>query len=144
MPARFGAAGTIVAGIPARAGTFPFTVTGTDDLGEPLKQAYSIAVAPPLPLAIENPSTLPAGQMGASYFPVTFFTIHGAPATITWSLAAGHLPPGLALSSPNAPDIIHNQLSGTPTKAGTFTFTMKVTDGIGRHATKKFSLTIQP
>ena len=144
MPARFGAAGTIVGGTPTMEGTFPFTVTGTDDLGQPLKQAYSITVAPPLRLAIENPSTLPAGQVGASYFPVTFFTTHGAPATVTWSVAAGHLPPGLALSSPNAPDIIHNQLSGTPTKAGTFTFTMKVTDGIGRHVTKRFDLTIQP
>ena len=144
MPARYGAAGTIAGGTPAMGGTFPFTVTGTDDLGQPLKQAYSITVAPPLRLAIENPSPLPAGQVGASYFPVTFFTTHGAPNTVTWSVAAGHLPPGLALSSPDAPQIIHNQLSGKPAKAGTFIFTMKVTDGIGRHATKRFSLTIQP
>lgn len=144
MPARYGAAGTIVGGTPATAGTFRFTVTGADDGGQPLMQAYRITVAPPLRLAIENPSPLPAGQVAASYFPVTFFTMHGAPATVTWSVAAGHLPPGLALSSPNAPDIMHNQLSGTPTKAGTFVFTMKVTDGIGRHASKPFTLTIQP
>jgi hypothetical protein len=147
MPATFGAAGTIVAGTPAQQGTFTFTVRAVpfaNPRGPSAQQAFSITVDPPLPLAIATTSPLPAGQAGVSYFPLDFFLVSAAPAPITWSVASGQLPPGLALSSPNAPAIIGNQLSGTPTTAGTFAFTMKVTDALGRQATQQFSLTIQP
>jgi large repetitive protein len=144
MPASYGAAGTIVGGTPTQQGTFTFTVKGTDQEGQPLQQAYSIKVDPAPPLAIASSSPLRAGQVGASYFPLDFFLVTDAPSPITWSVASGQLPPGLALSSPNAPGITGNRLSGTPTQAGTFTFTMKVTDGLGRQATQQFSLTIQP
>lgn len=44
------------------------------------------------------------------------------PASYTYTLLAGNLPDGLTLN-PNT-----GQISGTPTQAGTFTFTLKVTD----------------
>src|SRR6266851_4602610 len=147
MPATFGAAGTIVAGTPTQQGTFTFTVRAVPfatPQGPSAQQGFSITVDPPLPLAITSTSPLPAGQVGVSYFPLTFFLVSAAPTPITWSVASGQLPPGLALSSPNAPAIIGNQLSGTPTTAGTFVFTMKVTDALGRQATGQFSLTVQP
>jgi hypothetical protein len=147
MPATFGAAGTIVGGTPTQQGTFTFTVHAVpfaNPQGASAQLTFSITVDPPLPLAIASISPLPAGQVGVSYFPLDFFLVSNAPAPITWSVASGQLPPGLALSSPNAPAIVGNQLSGTPTTAGTFVFTMKVTDGLGRQATRQFSLTIQP
>jgi hypothetical protein len=145
MPATFGAAGTIVAGTPTQQGTFTFTVKGTDGQGEPLQQTYSITVDPPLPLAVVLPaggSTLHSGTVSTAY--AQNFFLSGGLAPYTWSVASGTLPPGLGLVTTDAPTDNNNQLAGTPTTAGTFTFTMKVTDGAGDQATQQFTLTIQP
>ncbi|MDQ4098462.1 MAG: Ig domain-containing protein [Actinomycetota bacterium] len=53
-----------------------------------------------------------------------------------WSLAAGQLPPGLSLTTSPG------RITGTPTAAGTFTFTLRVTDEAGSQATRQFSITV--
>ncbi len=143
MPASFGASGTIVAGTPTQPGTFTFTVAGVDNAGHRLRQTYSITIAPALPLTIVLPaggSTLPNGTVGTPY--AQNFFLSGGVAPYTWSVASGQLPPGLGLVSTAAPTDNNNQLAGTPTTAGTFVFTMRVTDGAGAQATQQFSLTI--
>jgi large repetitive protein len=142
MPSSYGASGTIVAGTPTRQGTFTFTVKGTDQQGQPLQQAYSITVGPAPPLTIVLPAsgaTLSRGQVGVAY--TQNFFLSGGVAPYTWSVASGQLPPGLALKTTAGPSD-NNQLAGTATTAGTFTFTMKLTDGSGQQATQQFSLTI--
>jgi large repetitive protein len=70
MPSSYGASGTIVGGTPTKQGTFTFTVTGTDQQGQPLQQAYSITVGRAPPLAIVLPAggaTLGPGQVGVAY-----------------------------------------------------------------------------
>jgi large repetitive protein len=144
MPARYGASGTIVGGTPTVQGTFTFTVAGVDQQGVRLRQAYRITIDRPLPLTIVLPaggSTLTPGTVGKAY--TQNFFLSGGVAPYTWSVAAGTLPPGLGLVSTGAPADSNNQLAGTPTAAGTFVFTMKVTDGAGSKATLQFSLTIQ-
>ncbi|MBJ6749134.1 S8 family serine peptidase [Geomonas anaerohicana] len=47
-------------------------------------------------------------------------------APFTWSVTAGTLPQGLSL------DPVTGELSGTPTASGTFTFTVRVSDALGR------------
>src|SRR5262249_46164269 len=55
----------------------------------------------------------------------------------TWSLSAGSLPAGLAISPGGT-------ISGTPTTAGTANFTVQVADSLSRVATKALALTINP
>ena len=145
MPATYGAAGTIVGGTPTTAGTFAFTVHVVPfaNPGTPgANGTYSIKVGPPPPLAVSFPSSCcSAGTVGTAYLQ-NFFSSGGV-GPFAWSVASGALPPGLALSSPSAPQVTGNELNGTPTKAGTFKFTIKVTDSAGDQATEPASITIR-
>ena len=63
----------------------------------------------------------------------------GAPgATVTFALTAGSLPPGLTLAPSSGSSTV---ITGSPTKAGTFTFTIKATDG-GLTATLAYEITV--
>lgn len=137
MPATYGAAGTIVGGTPATPGTFTFTVhvTKFGTSTPSTSGTYSITVGPVPPLAITFPATCcSAGTVGSSYFQ-NFFT-SGGTGPFTWTVSAGQLPPGVVLTS--------GHLGGTPTAAGTFTFTIKVTDSAGDQASEPGSITISP
>ena len=149
LSATFGPSGAIVGGTPGQPGIeggSSFTVQGTGDQGQPLYQAYSIAVDQNLPLTIVLPSS------GSTFFPGTVgqalaldFFLSGGAGPYTWTLAAGELPPGMTLQNSGAgPRDAGNQLAGTPTTAGTYTFTMRLTDYAGQQVTQQFTLPIQP
>ena len=137
MPATYGAAGTIVGGTPTKAGTFTFTVhvTKFGTSTPSTNGTYSITVGPAPPLTITFPATCcNTGTVGSSYFQ-NFFT-SGGTGPFTWTVSAGQLPPGVVLTT--------GHLGGTPTTAGTFTFTITVTDSAGNHASEPGSITISP
>src|SRR6516225_9155386 len=100
-----------------------FTITkGSLPPGLSMPATYGAAgtiVGPAPPLTITFPSACcNAGAVGSSYFQ-NFFTSGGA-GPFTWTVAAGQLPPGVTLTG--------SHLGGTPTAAGTFPFTIKVTE----------------
>jgi hypothetical protein len=81
------------------------------------------------------------GAVGTAYPYIAFGAI-GGQTPYTWTVASGQVPPGLGFSSGNPGTFINNVLSGTPTRAGTFAFTMKVTDSLGDTASQSFSITV--
>jgi large repetitive protein len=147
LPATFTGSGDTVGGTAAQPGTEPtytFTVQGTGDQGQPFYQVFSITVDPSQPLAVVLPgsgSALTPGTTGQAY--AQNFFLSGGAGPFTWSLASGQLPPGLSLQTFSDPRDAGDELAGTPTRAGTYTFTMKVTDYDGQQATQQFTLTIQ-
>ena len=84
---------------------------------------------------ITTGSSLPNGQRGAAYGPVTLSVTNGV-RPYKWALVAGSkLPLGLTLSSAGV-------ISGKPKTAQLFTFTVKVTDSKKGTAQKQFSLMV--
>jgi hypothetical protein len=147
LPSGFGSAGDVVGGSASVQGiepTYSFTVQGTGDQGQPLYQAYQITVDLNEPLAVVLPAggpTLTSGAVGQSYG--QNFFLSGGAAPYTWALVAGALPPGLSLVTADGPRDANNQLTGTPTTPGSYSFTMRLTDYLGQQATQQFTLDIQ-
>ncbi|MDH4451910.1 MAG: sulfatase-like hydrolase/transferase [Verrucomicrobiota bacterium] len=121
--------------IPAQANgsTVNFAIAATGTAGGTTTSSstsYTVAPAP----TITTASPLPNGSTTGAYSQ-TFAATGGSGTGYVWSLFSGSLPNGITLSSGGV-------LSGTPTQAGTFNFTAKVTDSATRSATKAFALTI--
>ncbi|NIL97535.1 MAG: peptidase S8, partial [Planctomycetales bacterium] len=126
--------GGVISGIPTAAGTFNFTVRVTDTNGVFGDRALSILINPALVIAT---TTLPQATVGGGYSQTLVAT--GGTLPLSWSLApaSGPLPAGLSLSTDGV-------ISGTPTTAGTFNFTVRVTDINGAFADQPLSILVNP
>ena len=78
--------------------------------------------------------SLPAGKVGRSY--ATPITHIGGTPSLTWTISAGALPPGLTLARETG------VLSGTPSVAGTYSFTIRLKDIRGRISRKPLTLVV--
>ena len=94
------------------------------------------------PLSVNTCCTTPGGTVGQADSKL-FFLVGGA-APYAWSLACGQFPPGLTLQTFADPRDANDELAGTPTTAGSYTFTMRLTDYNGQSATRQFTFTIDP
>ena len=110
-----------------------FAVIVSNIAGSVTSNAATLNVNSPQPLLITTTS-LPSGQVQISYSASLQAT--GGTPPYTWSVIAGQLPNSLSLSSSNG------TISGTPTLAGTFMFTIQVADNAGGSASAPLSINI--
>ena len=134
------AANGAITGTPTTAGTASFTLKAADANGASATVPLSIVIASALsipttglPAGPGGTFALPGGTVGSAYSATLNAT--GGTGTITWSLNGGALPAGLTLASNGA-------ITGTPTTAGTASFTLKATDANGASATVPLSIVI--
>jgi len=83
-------------------------------------------------------TTLPNGVVGTAYNAT--ITAQNGTGPYTWSLASGTLPTGLTLNT--AATGLTTSLSGTPTAAGVFTFTIQVADSAAGTDTQLYNVTV--
>lgn len=129
----FLSSGGVLSGKPTASGPFNFTITATDAEGSTASQAYSVTIAAPT-IAID-PVSLSNGTFGTAYSQT--LAASGGASAYTLTVTQGALPNGLTLAS-------NGTLSGTPTAAGPFTFTVTATDQYGQTGSRAYGMTIAP
>ena len=134
-----------LSGTPTQAGTFGFWVemrlpdndhcNGTTDTTQ---ERFVVSINPGIPqlpkLTIGPESIATTGTVGATY--TVPMTANLADAK-TWSIVAGSLPPGLAIGTSNG------VISGTPTAAGSYTFTVRAEINASRSDTKTLTIAVR-
>ena len=101
--------------------------TSTQNSAKFAETTITVKIAPSITTA-----SLPEGTVGESYTA----TLEATGNNMTWSLDSGTLPDGLTLNSDGT-------ITGTPTTAGTSTFTVIATNSV-ISVSKKYTLTIKP
>jgi len=86
------------------------------------------------PIITVNPATLPNGNVGTAYNQIV--SASGGTSPYAFAVSSGALPTGLILNS------VSGAISGTPTTAGTFTFTITATDASGCFGSRLYTITI--
>jgi hypothetical protein len=133
------ASGTI-SGTPTTAGSFSFTAKVTDSTAPTAQTAtksFTLTIAAAVAPVQITTSSVPSGQVGTAY--TTTLAANGGTTPYSWSIGSGALPAGLTLAAASG------TISGTPTTAGSFSFTAKVTDSTAptaQTATQSFSITV--
>ncbi len=112
-----------ITGTPTSPGTATFTVTVTDSIGASTTSAsFTLVVNPALTVLTAAP--LPTGTVNSAYS--TTLSATGGVGAYTWAIV-GNLPPGFHPINFSGPGVI----SGTPLTAGSYPFTITVTDSLG-------------
>jgi hypothetical protein len=125
----------VISGTPSgAAGTTSFTVQVTDSASNTATAAFSITIG--AGVSITTATALADGYSNTAYSSVTLAATGGTGTYTSWTVTSGSVPTGLTLSSAGV-------LSGTPTTAGSYSFTVKVTDSASNTASATFILTVE-
>ena len=111
-----------------------FTLSASASWTAAVATFKAVDSTPPAPPPVISTGSLASGTAGASYSAT--LTATGGITPYTWSVVSGSLPAGLSLASNTG------VISGTPTAAGTASFTAQVRDANSQTASQAFSITI--
>lgn len=111
----------VLSGTPTATGSFPVSITATDSTTGagpyPITRNYTLTVV--AGGVVVAPGSLPSPALGVPYTQTV--TASGGVGPYTYSISTGTLPTGVTLSPAGV-------VSGTPTVAGTFNFTVRAAD----------------
>ena len=121
-----------ISGTPTKAGTYKFTAKAQNSAGNSTKK-FTVKITNPSDWSAPKitTSSLTPGTVGKEY--LLQLEASGTPAP-TFRITSGKLPAGLSLDSDGT-------ISGTPTKSGSFKFTVRAENSVGYHQ-KQFTLKV--
>jgi hypothetical protein len=127
-----------IVGTPTTEQTSTFTVKATDARGQQATGTFTITINPPRTLAITPEQWQPV-TVGS--FANLWIDGSGGSRPYRWAQTAGQLPPGMSLiqDNPSGPLV---RVGGTPTAAGTFNFTLRLTDASNATVSRAFTVTV--
>ena len=119
----------VLSGTPTKAGQYSFKLKATDGNNLSASRTFSMDIT----------QTVVSGELPANATRKANYSGHvaatGGAEPYTWSVSSGKLPDGLTLS-------ISGDITGTLTKSGSYTFTLKARDKNGAAATKSFTVKV--
>ncbi|MBA3375204.1 MAG: putative Ig domain-containing protein [Actinobacteria bacterium] len=132
-----GTSSGLISGAPTTVGSYAFTVRAVVDAARSDTKSLTIDVRRPVTIAASTPfaaqTRLARAEVGLAFGASLGAT--GGSGTYTWSLASGTLPLGVALA-------VSGAISGRPSAAGVYRFTVAVADTEGRTATYEGTLLV--
>jgi large repetitive protein len=126
-----------LSGTPTAAGAYTLTISVIDSStgnGAPFSKSNTYTLNVNAPTVSITPTTLPGAQDAVAYNQQ--LTASGGDGSYTFSISAGALPAGLTLSTSGL-------LSGTPTAAGNFNFTITARDSLNFTGSQAYTLASQ-
>ncbi len=124
----------VISGTPTAAGNSSFTVQVKDAKNNTGTQALSISIVAAAQPPTVTTTSLSAGTVSSAYSATV--SASGGTTPYTWSITAGALPAGLSLTASSG------VISGTPTAAGSSSFTVQVKDAKNNTGTQALSISI--
>ena len=131
--------GGVLSGVPQGVGAQPCIFQVTDS-SSPARSAQGNLTFFSVRVLAVNAASLPQGSARHNYS--VFVLLSGGVGPFTWTLlpGSGSLPPGLTLTGSG----VQANISGIPTTAGTYFFTVIMTDANNVSVTRDLSITITP
>ena len=121
-----------LAGFPSGDGNYTFTIAVTDAASVQSLRTFTMTVV--RPISISGPTILPAAIVSHAF--QTQLAAAGGLLPYRWSIVNGTPPAGITMSATGL-------LGGFPSAAGSFEFSIQVTDSAGLTAVTKLSLTVR-
>ena len=123
---------------PTPAGNPGFRFRCTDTSDSSFVQRYHTFPVTATSMSITTQASLPNGEENSAYS--QSIVASGGTSPYTWSVSSGALPAGVTLSGSTT---LTETLSGTPTTAGTYNFTLQITDDDSNTASQAFTLVVE-
>ncbi|MHA7277913.1 putative Ig domain-containing protein [Arthrobacter sp. Hz1] len=128
------------------AGTYTYTVAAFDAAGNTstASNSASATVSPAEPLTFITPAQMPDATVGQAYLGYIVCSDPPGPSTFRFRLVSGSLPDGTRFVKNTLENRPEARVTGTPTRAATFTFTVEGQDNTGATARRTFTIKVLP